>query len=184
MSTPGHELRFTRVVEAPRQLVFECMIDPDHLTHFWGPAGTERAARAHQGRRPSGRRVLHRHGQRPRRQPLPDPGRLRRGATTGASVVDRVALGHEGDDAIRGPGPGPHRGADPPALRPRGLSGAGSAGRVLDLTGPPGRPPRSGRAPDRPDPNPNARGERRRTAHAIRRLDERARRATPGRHRR
>jgi uncharacterized protein YndB with AHSA1/START domain len=34
------ELRYTRVVEAPRELVFRCMIDPDHLTHFWGPQGT------------------------------------------------------------------------------------------------------------------------------------------------
>jgi len=34
------ELRFTRVFEAPRELVFRCMIDPDHLTHFWGPQGT------------------------------------------------------------------------------------------------------------------------------------------------
>ncbi|MGH7918745.1 MAG: SRPBCC domain-containing protein, partial [Candidatus Dormibacteraceae bacterium] len=33
------ELRFTRVFEAPRALVFRCMIDPQHLTHFWGPAG-------------------------------------------------------------------------------------------------------------------------------------------------
>jgi uncharacterized protein YndB with AHSA1/START domain len=33
------ELRFTRVFEAPRELVFACMIDPDHLTHFWGPTG-------------------------------------------------------------------------------------------------------------------------------------------------
>jgi uncharacterized protein YndB with AHSA1/START domain len=33
------ELRFARVFEAPRQLVFECMTDPDHLTHFWGPTG-------------------------------------------------------------------------------------------------------------------------------------------------
>lgn len=32
-------LRFTRTFEAPRQLVFSCMIDPGHLTHFWGPAG-------------------------------------------------------------------------------------------------------------------------------------------------
>lgn len=38
-AAPG-ELRFTRVFEAPRELVFRCMIDPDHLTHFWGPAGT------------------------------------------------------------------------------------------------------------------------------------------------
>lgn len=33
------QLRFRRVFEAPRELVFRCMIDPDHLTHFWGPAG-------------------------------------------------------------------------------------------------------------------------------------------------
>jgi uncharacterized protein YndB with AHSA1/START domain len=38
-STAG-ELRFTRVFAAPRDLVFTCMTDPDHLTHFWGPAGT------------------------------------------------------------------------------------------------------------------------------------------------
>ncbi len=37
-STPN-QLRFSRVFEAPRELVFRCMIDADHLTHFWGPAG-------------------------------------------------------------------------------------------------------------------------------------------------
>jgi uncharacterized protein YndB with AHSA1/START domain len=37
---PEHsELRFTRTFEAPRDLVFACMTDADHLTHFWGPAG-------------------------------------------------------------------------------------------------------------------------------------------------
>jgi uncharacterized protein YndB with AHSA1/START domain len=35
---PG-ELRFTRVFDAPRELVFRCMTDADHLTHFWGPKG-------------------------------------------------------------------------------------------------------------------------------------------------
>ncbi len=35
-----NELRFSRAFAAPRELVFECMVDPDHLTHFWGPAGT------------------------------------------------------------------------------------------------------------------------------------------------
>jgi uncharacterized protein YndB with AHSA1/START domain len=40
------ELRFTRVVEAPRELAFHCMIDPDHLAHFWGPKGTS-APREH-----------------------------------------------------------------------------------------------------------------------------------------
>jgi uncharacterized protein YndB with AHSA1/START domain len=40
MSEPsGPELHFTRVFDAPRELVFTCMTDPDHLTHFWGPAG-------------------------------------------------------------------------------------------------------------------------------------------------
>ncbi len=34
------ELVYTRVFEAPRELVFRCMIEPEHLTHFWGPAGT------------------------------------------------------------------------------------------------------------------------------------------------
>jgi uncharacterized protein YndB with AHSA1/START domain len=34
------ELRYTRIFEAPRELVFRCMVDPDHLTHFWGPQGT------------------------------------------------------------------------------------------------------------------------------------------------
>jgi uncharacterized protein YndB with AHSA1/START domain len=38
-TAPG-ELDFTRVFEAPRELVFRCLIDPGHLTHFWGPAGT------------------------------------------------------------------------------------------------------------------------------------------------
>jgi uncharacterized protein YndB with AHSA1/START domain len=42
MSNPSPaagELRYTRVFEAPRELVFRCMIEPAHLTHFWGPAG-------------------------------------------------------------------------------------------------------------------------------------------------
>jgi uncharacterized protein YndB with AHSA1/START domain len=34
-----NELRFTRVFDAPRELVFRCMTDPDHLAHFWGPKG-------------------------------------------------------------------------------------------------------------------------------------------------
>ena len=37
---PEHgELHFSRVFDAPRELVFACMIDPEHLAHFWGPAG-------------------------------------------------------------------------------------------------------------------------------------------------
>jgi uncharacterized protein YndB with AHSA1/START domain len=33
------ELVFTRTVAAPRELVFRCMITPEHLTQFWGPTG-------------------------------------------------------------------------------------------------------------------------------------------------
>src|ERR1700750_1703353 len=33
------ELTYTRVFDAPRELVFRCMLEPGHLTHFWGPAG-------------------------------------------------------------------------------------------------------------------------------------------------
>jgi uncharacterized protein YndB with AHSA1/START domain len=32
-------LHFTRVFDAPRQLVFDCLVEPEHLTHFWGPIG-------------------------------------------------------------------------------------------------------------------------------------------------
>jgi uncharacterized protein YndB with AHSA1/START domain len=33
------EVTITRIYEAPRQLVWECMVTPEHLTHFWGPPG-------------------------------------------------------------------------------------------------------------------------------------------------
>jgi uncharacterized protein YndB with AHSA1/START domain len=33
------ELTFRRIHQAPRDLVFECMTTPEHLTHFWGPTG-------------------------------------------------------------------------------------------------------------------------------------------------
>jgi uncharacterized protein YndB with AHSA1/START domain len=34
------ELTYRRVHRASRELVFACMTTPEHLTHFWGPAGT------------------------------------------------------------------------------------------------------------------------------------------------
>jgi uncharacterized protein YndB with AHSA1/START domain len=37
--TKTTELVITRVFNAPRDLVFECMTKPEHLTHFWGPVG-------------------------------------------------------------------------------------------------------------------------------------------------
>jgi uncharacterized protein YndB with AHSA1/START domain len=33
------ELTITRVFDAPRELVFRCLIEPEHLAHFWGPVG-------------------------------------------------------------------------------------------------------------------------------------------------
>src|ERR1700753_1182425 len=49
------ELSFTRVFDAPRELVFRCMIEPEHLTHFWGPAGdTARVEHIHADPRPGG----------------------------------------------------------------------------------------------------------------------------------
>lgn len=34
------ELTYRRIHHAPRELLFDCMTQPRHLTHFWGPAGT------------------------------------------------------------------------------------------------------------------------------------------------
>ena len=44
------ELTFTRTYNAPRELVFECMITPEHLAHFWGPVGVTHTGREHHGR--------------------------------------------------------------------------------------------------------------------------------------
>jgi uncharacterized protein YndB with AHSA1/START domain len=37
--TDVNELTYTRVFDAPRELVFRCLTEPEHLTHFWGPSG-------------------------------------------------------------------------------------------------------------------------------------------------
>jgi uncharacterized protein YndB with AHSA1/START domain len=34
------EVTHVRVFEAPRELVFRCLLEPEHLSHFWGPTGT------------------------------------------------------------------------------------------------------------------------------------------------
>jgi uncharacterized protein YndB with AHSA1/START domain len=33
------EVTYERIYKAPRELVFRCMIEPEHLAHFWGPIG-------------------------------------------------------------------------------------------------------------------------------------------------
>jgi uncharacterized protein YndB with AHSA1/START domain len=38
--TETGELTIRRVHDAPPELLFEWMTTPEHLTHFWGPAGT------------------------------------------------------------------------------------------------------------------------------------------------
>jgi uncharacterized protein YndB with AHSA1/START domain len=35
----GRELVITRVVDAPRELVWEAMTNPKHVVHWWGPRG-------------------------------------------------------------------------------------------------------------------------------------------------
>ena len=40
VSTPSdHEIRMTRVFDAPRQLVFEAMTKPEHVKQWWGRLG-------------------------------------------------------------------------------------------------------------------------------------------------
>jgi uncharacterized protein YndB with AHSA1/START domain len=38
--TETGELTYRRVHRARPELLFDCMTTPEHLTHFWGPAGT------------------------------------------------------------------------------------------------------------------------------------------------
>jgi uncharacterized protein YndB with AHSA1/START domain len=40
MSDNTGEMTYRRIHAAPRELLFDCMTQPKHLTHFWGPAGT------------------------------------------------------------------------------------------------------------------------------------------------
>jgi uncharacterized protein YndB with AHSA1/START domain len=37
----SNELVITRVFNAPRELIFKCVTDPEHLTKFWGPVGVQ-----------------------------------------------------------------------------------------------------------------------------------------------
>ena len=39
MTEPG-EFTYRRKHRASRELLFDCMTQPEHLTHFWGPDGT------------------------------------------------------------------------------------------------------------------------------------------------
>lgn len=37
--TPDRELRISKLLNAPRELVFEVWTNPAHITHWWGPDG-------------------------------------------------------------------------------------------------------------------------------------------------
>lgn len=39
MSTAEREIRVTRLLDAPRDLVFQTWVDPQHLGNWWGPKG-------------------------------------------------------------------------------------------------------------------------------------------------
>jgi uncharacterized protein YndB with AHSA1/START domain len=39
--TNSNEVVITRVFNAPRDLIFKCVTDPEHLTKFWGPVGVQ-----------------------------------------------------------------------------------------------------------------------------------------------
>jgi uncharacterized protein YndB with AHSA1/START domain len=38
--TQAGEFTYRRIHRASRELLFDCMTAPEHLTHFWGPDGT------------------------------------------------------------------------------------------------------------------------------------------------
>jgi uncharacterized protein YndB with AHSA1/START domain len=42
--TQTGEMTYRRVHQAPRELLFDCMTQPRHLTRFWGPEGTSTPA--------------------------------------------------------------------------------------------------------------------------------------------
>jgi uncharacterized protein YndB with AHSA1/START domain len=42
-ATPGDgigDVTITREFDAPRELVFRCLVEPEHFVEFWGPTGT------------------------------------------------------------------------------------------------------------------------------------------------
>ena len=58
--TETGELTYRRVHHASRELLFDCMTMPEHLTQFWGPTGTTTPIE-NITRRPAPRRCLRDH---------------------------------------------------------------------------------------------------------------------------
>src|SRR5258707_9943094 len=49
-ATAGREIVISRVISAPRELVFEAFTEVRHLSRWWGPAGVPTTTRAFQFR--------------------------------------------------------------------------------------------------------------------------------------
>ena len=73
-STQTHQLDITRVFDAPREVVFRCMIEPEHLTHFWGPVGMSTPLGEHHDRAVGRRPVRDDHGERRDGEEYPSRG--------------------------------------------------------------------------------------------------------------
>ena len=74
--------------DVPRELVFRCMTEPQHLVNFWGPVGVSTPVASitmESGRRP----LRNGHGREADGSRYPS-GRLRRGRAAGAARVDRT----------------------------------------------------------------------------------------------
>jgi uncharacterized protein YndB with AHSA1/START domain len=59
-AAPGSEARvptgepvieITRLLDAPRELVWQCLTDPQHLAHWWGPNGFSITTHSHAARK-------------------------------------------------------------------------------------------------------------------------------------
>ena len=127
------ELIYTRVFDAPRELVFRCMTEPEHLTHFWGPAGVSTPLENIKvDARPGGvfETVMVNDA---------DGSQYPMRAVY-VEVVEPERLvwtepGYRGDDDLdpHRPRRRPHRGPDPAGERARGIPQPGSSGWLLDL---------------------------------------------------
>ena len=90
------EVTLTRIYDAPRELVFRCMIDARAPHPLLGTGRREHADREHHRRPPPRWRVRDDHGQRRGRRGIPDAGRVRRdrrrpSGSCGASPMSRTA---------------------------------------------------------------------------------------------
>ncbi len=104
-TTAAGELSFTRVFDAPRELVFQCLTEPEHLTHFWGPAGTSAPLESIKvDARPGGvfETVMVNDAD---GSTYPDPRRVRRGQRARTTGLDREPQRHDSDRDVRRPRP-------------------------------------------------------------------------------